>query len=156
MGSSQDCWQNVRQWRVKREYIPEKCLFLQVYDVHSMHLASCLPGNHSELPDTCIINARDDEARHSRAHAHGLSVPAKKSRRMSYAKLRIAKGRKKREVIKDERGTNALEGRWSDSCRMDAEENERKDRTRERGVTSRKVVQVTDVETWDNDYFFIF
>lgn len=76
-----------------------------------MHLASCLPDNHSELPDTCIINARDDEARHSRAHAHGLSVPAKKSRRMSYAKLRIAKGRKKREVIKDERGTNALEGR---------------------------------------------
>lgn len=43
-----------------------------------MHLASCLPGNHSELPDTCIINARDDEARHSRAHARGLSVPAKK------------------------------------------------------------------------------
>lgn len=45
-----------------------------------MHLASCLPGNHSELPDTCIINARDDEARHSRAHARGLSVPAKKKK----------------------------------------------------------------------------
>lgn len=46
-----------------------------------MHLASCLPGNHSELPDTCIINARDDEARHSRAHARGLSVPAKKKKK---------------------------------------------------------------------------
>lgn len=39
---------------------------------------------------------------------------------------------------------------------MDAEENERKDRARERGATSRKVVQVTDVETRGNDYFFIF
>lgn len=140
MRSSQDCWQNVRRWRVKREYVPEKCLFLQVHDAHSVHLASCLPGNHSELPDTCIINARDDEARHSRAHARGLSVPAKKKKagERRYAKLRIAEGRKKREVIKDGRGTNALEGRWSDSCRMDAEENERKDQTRERGVTEQE------------------
>lgn len=97
--------------------------------------------------------------RHSRERARPRIICVGKMKRqneISESQDR-GKGGTRRRATKDER--NKRVGRkmkrfLPNGCR--GERKERPGRTRERGATSRKVVQVTDVETRGNDYFFIF
>lgn len=135
-----------------------KSVYFCMYTMHTARVwQAAYPVTTRRLPDTCIINARDDE---DATLARARSPTDYLCRENETGERNIRKSGSRKgwdEEESDER--NKRVGRkmkrfLPNGCR--GERKERPERTRERGATSRKVVQVTDVETRGNDYFFIF
>ena len=101
------------------------------------------------LPDTCIINARDDESGDTRARVI-CAGEIKREGREYHPKVVLARGKEVCAVMCTPEGVGKETGISPSRCRGERKKGGEED------IGERKSCRVTDAESRGNDYFFIF